>query len=594
MTPPPLPPGTPSQTEGLNETPAAVDAGGGTRPEAEMSRSQGPAAGPGTADSAPIPEEAAPVWRELEESLRRKNTPAASEPPALRWREVFAVLLLVVLTDLTVYRGQGYAGYAALFLIAPGLLFLGSPFRRLGRGGWIVAGMTVLLAGRMLWLGSALEVAVGLALLVASAMALAGRRLYVLDIAAYALQTVTAGGAGIVHYAASGSQLSPRAVRVPWLSILLPLAALALFGTLFVLANPDLVTALLDVVNRGMHSLSEWIRQLSLTWTEVILWLVTAWVAIGLLRPVVARAVLARFTSGEDAARDGAAAPAESPLYPALRNTLAALIVLFAVYLVFEFKTLWFRVFPKGFYYAGYAHEGAAWLTASLALATILLSAIFRGRVLCDPRLPRLRRLAWIWSAENLVLAATVYNRLWIYVAFNGMTRMRSVAVFGVSAVVAGVVLVIWKIAGNRDFVWLLRRQLAALALAIYLFALTPIDALVHTYNVRRVLAGDLAPSVQISVHPIDAEGILALPPLLESDNEILREGIRAMLAERTIHLDRSALEESQHHWTAFQFADRLLSERLHAMRAAWEPYLSATKRAAALDRFDEYVYQWY
>lgn len=594
MTPSPLPPGTPPKTGGLDETPAAVDAGDGSRPDTDGSSPQGPAAGPGTAGSAPIPAEAAPVWREIEGALRKKKTPGVPEPPALRWRELLAVLLLVVLSDLTVYRGQGYAGCAALFLIAPGLLFLGSPFRRLGRGGWIVAGMTVLLAGRMLWLGSALEVAVGLVLLVASAMALAGRRLCVLDIAAYALQTVTAGGAGIVHYAASGSQLSPRAVRVPWLSILLPLAALLLFSTLFVLANPDLATSVVDAVSRAMRSLNEWIKELSLTWTEVILWLVTAWIAIGLLRPVVERSVLARFSSAEGAARDGASAPAESPLYPALRNTLAALIVLFAVYLGFEFKTLWFRVFPKGFYYAGYAHEGAAWLTASLALATIVLSAIFRGRVLRDPRLPRLRRLAWIWSAENLVLAATVYNRLWIYVAFNGMTRMRSVALFGVSAVVAGVVLVIWKIAGSRDFVWLLRRQLAALALAIYLFALTPVDALVHSYNVRRVLAGDLTPSVQISVHPIDAEGILALPPLLESNNQILREGIRAMLAERAIQLERSALEESQHHWTAFQFADRLLSERLQSMRAAWEPYLSATKRAVALDRFDEYVYQWY
>jgi hypothetical protein len=251
-------------------------------------------------------------------------------------------------------------------------------------------------------------------------------------------------------------------------------------------------------------------------------------------------------------------------------------------------------VFPKGFYYAGYAHEGAAWLTASLALATVVLSLIFRGGVLRDPRLPRLRRLAWIWSAENLVLAATVYNRLWIYVTFNGMTRMRTVAVFGVSAVVAGVVLVVWKIRSNRDFVWLLRRHLAALALVVFLFALTPVDALVHTYNVRRVLAGDLAPSVQISVHPINAEGILVLHPLLESDNEIIREGIRAMLAERAIQLQGSARQEDQRHWTAFQFADRLLSEGLNAMRADWALYLDHGKRATALDRFDEYVYQWY
>jgi len=503
------------------------------------------------------------------------------------------VLLLVVLADLTVYRGQGFAGCAALFLIAPGLLLLGSPCRRLGPGWWIVVAMVVLLAGRMIWLGSVLGTAVGLALLVASAMAIAGRRLYVLDIAAYALQTIVAGGVGTVHYAGSAGQLSPKVVRVHWLSVVLPLAALALFGTLFILANPDLATSLGDMLNRVMRSLLDSIERLSLSWEEVVFWLFTAWVAIGLLRPVIRRSVLARFSTEGQPAADKAPVWAEATLYPALRNTLLALIVLFAVYLVFEFKTLWFRVFPKGFYYAGYAHEGAAWLTASLALATVVLSLIFRGDVLRDPRLPRLRRLAWIWSAENLVLAATVYNRLWIYVTFNGMTRMRTVALFGVSAVVAGVVLVVWKIGSNRDFVWLLRRHLAALALVVYLFALTPVDALVHAYNVRRVLAGDLAPSVQISVHPVNAEGILVLPPLLESDNEIIREGIRAMLAERAIQFEGWARQEDQH-WTAFQVADRLLSERLRAMRADWAAYLDPSKRTAALDRFHQYVYQWY
>jgi hypothetical protein len=261
---------------------------------------------------------------------------------------------------------------------------------------------------------------------------------------------------------------------------------------------------------------------------------------------------------------------------------------------VFEFRTLWFREFPKGFYYAGYAHEGAAWLTASLALATVVLSLIFRGGILRDPRLPRLRRMAWIWSAENLVLAATVYNRLHIYVNFNGMTRMRTVALFGVTAVVAGVILVVWKILHNRDFVWLVRRHLAALAVVVYLFALTPVDALVHTYNVNRVLAGDLAPSVQISVHPINAEGILVLRPLLASDNEIIREGIRAMLADCYVEFARSTREHEQQGWTAFQIAERLVVVRLYATRGDWKQFSDATKRAAALSRFHEYVYQWY
>jgi len=264
------------------------------------------------------------------------------------------------------------------------------------------------------------------------------------------------------------------------------------------------------------------------------------------------------------------------------------------VYLVFEFRTLWFRDFPEGFYYAGYAHEGAAWLTAALALATLVLSLIFRGQVLADPRLGRLRKLAWIWSVENLVLALTVYNRMHIYVDFNGMTRMRTIGLFGISAVLIGFCLVLWKILYNRGFAWLIERQLWTLAIVVYLFALTPVDALVHSYNVRRVLSGDLAPSVQISVHPINSEGILVLSPLLNCQDAIIREGIRAMLAERAIQAERLAGERARLGWSSYQLADNLLLERLRAGREDWKEYVDASKRAAAIERFDKYAYQWY
>lgn len=593
MRPPSHPSGAPVQPQDVGHTHAAVDSATPAPLPPEFPRDDPSSPSAVLADLAGDSKEAAPVWRNPPGLWTRWSSSVPHAAP-LRWRELISVLLLVVLSDLTVYRGHGFAGYAILFLLAPVLLLVGSPRPLIRASYWIVVAMLAALAARLIWLGSVLGAATGFALLVASAMAIAGRRLYVLDVLPFALQTVVAGAAGLAQYAGSAGQLSPKVVRVQWLSVVLPLAALAAFGTLFILANPDLVTSFLEMVDRAVRALMDWTERLSLSGMEVFFWLVTAWVAIGLLRPVMRRSVLARFSAEDRPKPDKSPTLSESSLYPALRNTLAALIVLFIVYLVFEFRTLWFREFPKGFYYAGYAHEGAAWLTASLALATGVLSLIFRGSILRDPRLPRLRRLAWIWSVENLVLAATVYNRLHIYVAFNGMTRMRTVALFGVTAVVAGVILVVWKILYNHDFVWLVRRHLAALAVVVYLFALTPVDALVHTYNANRILAGDLAPSVQISVHPINAEGILVLPPLLASDNEIIREGIRAMLADRYVEFARSTREHEQQGWTAFQIAERLLVVRLYAIGDDWREYVEPSKRAAVLKRFHDYVYQWY
>ncbi|MEN6498791.1 MAG: DUF4153 domain-containing protein [Thermoguttaceae bacterium] len=529
-----------------------------------------------------------------------KDAPVATKVPwdtatvetPLRWRELLAIVLIVALCDVTIFRGLGFAGYALLFCLAPGLLWLGSPRPRLHASFWAVGAMLLLLAVRLAWLGEAWEVAVGFALVAALALALAGQVPHVLDVLACVVRTPVAGYLGLTHYERSARGLRLGAPRIPWLNVVLPLAAIGLFGTLFVLANPDLVKTCLDLANRFFRWLGDWLGRFAPTWWELVFWIAATWTTIGLLRPVWRHSMLSSFS--KDGPRPDALGPTETPLYAALRNTLVAVIGLFAVYLGFEFKTLWFREFPQGFYYAGYAHEGAAWLTVALLLATVVLSLIFRGPVLGDPRLPRLRRLAWLWSLENLVLAVAVYNRLSIYIGFNGMTRMRTIGLFGMSAVAVGFILVVWKIAYSRDFVWLLRRHLWTLAAAVYLYALTPVDTLVHTYNVSRVLGGQLAPSVQIITHPVNAEGILVLHPLVHCDDPIIREGIRALLAEHAVRGESLAHQREQQGWTTFQLADRLLLQKLHALQADWAPYADPTKRAEALGRFHKYAYQWY
>lgn len=518
----------------------------------------------------------------------------ARQQAPVRWREFLAVLLLVIVSDLTIYRGRGFAGYALLFAAAPALLWLGAIRPRFGPGLWITGLMLLALAAKTLWLGSPLLVGLGMALLVAFAMTLSGLYPYVLEVVVFASQTVLAGYEGILHYARSASGLRPVSDRASWLSVGLPLAALLAFGMLFILANPDLLASFGDTVEWLVDLLRQWILHFSPEASEVLFWMAVCWIAVGLLRPVVKGTVFERASDG--AQREAAAAepPAPALLYAPFRNTLATVAVLFAVYLVFEFQTLWFQEFPEGFYYSGYAHEGAAWLTVALGLATVILSLIFRGRVLRDPRVSTLRRLAWIWSAENLLLALAVYHRMGIYIGFNGMTRMRTVGLFGMSCVVAGFVLVVGKIVRHRDFVWLVRRQLWALALTVYLFALTPVDTLVVSYNVRRILSGDPAPSVQISVHPISSEGVLLLKPLLDCDDPVIREGVRAMLAQRDDEAEALARERRQRGWTAYQAADRLALEGLRADRGRWAEYRDRQRRAAALDRFHKYAYQWY
>ena len=223
-----------------------------------------------------------------------------------------------------------------------------------------------------------------------------------------------------------------------------------------------------------------------------------------------------------------------------------------------------------------------------------------------DPRLARLRTLSRIWSVENLLLATSVFNRLFIYVEFNGMTRMRVVGMLGVAAVIGGFLLVLRKIARNHDFIWLIRRQIWTVALAVYAYAVFPVDAIVNQYNVGRILAGDPAPSVQISVHPTTDEGFLCLEPLINCDDTTIREGIRSMLDEklaeleselkkdsRTISISNSdSIQTSQQHWSEYQIARWQLIEQLRSAKSKWQGDL--IDRTASLEKFRAYAFQWY
>lgn len=512
-------------------------------------------------------------------------SPAISQPPILV-REVLAVALIVALCDVTIYRGEGYAGLGALFTVAPLLILLGVVSRRFDSSSWILAPLLVLTSLRLVWCGSLGAVIAGFALLCGFGMSLSGLRPHVLQIIAFAGHLIAAGHRALHLYAKSLSRFSPRILNANWIAVLLPAVTLAVFSTIFVLANPDLVKSFNSALTQFLEDIQRWLKDFQIL--EILFWAATGWIALGMLRPDVKQISMANdaiYVSVE---------PAKAPLYEAYRNTLIMLTGLFAVYLVFEFQTLWLRAFPKGFYYSGYAHEGAAWLTVALGLATLLLSMIFRGRMLDDPRLGRLRGLSWIWSIENLLLAVAVFNRLFIYIGFNGMTRMRVIGLLGVTSVVVGFLLVLRKIARNYDFVWLIRRQLWTVAIAGYLYAILPVDAFVCEYNVRRVMAGELPPIVQVSEHPTSAEGYLRLAPLVHCQEPIIRDGIRALLAGRLEFAELEAAARRDNGWTAYQMADDRLLAQLRTLRSTWQNDPAANQRPAAIETFRKYAYQWY
>lgn len=501
--------------------------------------------------------------------------------------EVMSVLAAVIVADVTIFRGGGFTGCAVMLTAILALLFAGSPTRQPLRPVWLIGIALIAIAVRLIWCGSIVTVCCGLILTCVFALGMAGRTIHLFESFVFAWYVIPSGMLACVPYWNISKQIVTQ-VSTKWLNVLLPALALVIFGMLFVVANPDLANLVSENLANLVRHPEKWLIHTSPA--ELGFLSITAIVFLGLLRPLpVIKQLTDRLQTPQTKSSEA------SFFYVAFRNTMVTVTLLFAGYLVFEFQTLWFRKFPEGFYYSGYAHEGAAWLTVALAIATGMLSLIFRGTVLADPRIDRLKALTWIWSFENLILGMAVFHRVFIYTNFNGMTRMRVIALFGISTVIVGFIMVVTKIIRNRSFLWLLRAHLFTLMTAVFLYSLTPVDWFVTGYNVRRILSGDPAPGVQISVHPISAEGLLLLRPLVDHENEIIREGIRAVLAEAHLNAESNTTMLKRSNWSYYQIADQWVLSGLRMHKDQWlDHYQNEGTRRTAYQRFADFVYQWY
>ncbi len=546
----------------------------------------------------------------------------------------------IALTDWLLYRIGTHLAWA-LFFVSVSVIFAVLKRRTARLGPSILFAFALMMvATKLSWCGSWLQIVCGIGLVVSYSMSLSGVAPFLPELILFVWHVVSGAFTWLTHIRvrrsvpvglvrdASNLSYAPGAVALP---ILCSLA----FSTFFVLANPDLA----KIMATYLHTGADWFRSVvgGVTFTQGIFWVISGWLVLGLLYPSATKSLSERPPRAKLEAN-------ESKRYSAFRNTLVSLISLYSIYLVFEFATLWGREFAPNFYYAGYAHEGAFWLTAALALATLLLSLFFRARTLADPRLVKLKRLAKIWSIANLLLAVAVYHRLFIYIDYNGMTRMRIIGMLGITCVVVGFGLVVIKVVRDHGFVWLIHRQLWVPFGAIVIFTVLPVDWIASRYNVSRVEAASLAPACQIISHRCSAEGILPLVELADHADPRIREGVRALLAMWADHLgvapaivlsndmpsaqvggksseglrvtpwrsalghqspwfrgiaanSRSRLEPMRSDaalWN-FQLSDKILKQALVNTSEKWSVYsLNPNARDEALNTFYRYTYQWY
>ncbi len=467
-----------------------------------------------------------------------------------RPRELLAALAIVFVTDLALWRTDSLAvggrGAAVFFLAVPAIVVLAARARRLTPRLGAILALFVAIAARCVYSPTLGSVLFGVFGVLGLAVSLRSRATFIPDV-------VSAFGATVASFprrlyaAAAGLRTSRGQSLAP---VLVPAALVVMFIAIFGLANPLVARWLLAL--RGVVGMPVPLR--------IVSWIVFLLGAVLLLRPAIVRS-----RATESADTSGAAV---GTTLAVARNALIALNALFAGYNALDGTYLWAGSPPPGLSERLYAHEGAAWLTVAIAMLTLVVGVMFRGALAHDSRAKLTRALAYVWLGQGLVLALGTFRRLGIHITTSGLSSTRILGMVGTALVVVGLVQVGVKLARQRSFTWLVRRQLDALVLGLLGFSLAPTHLISAHVNVRRVMEHEYQALVHAEEEVGEVESAAALLPLLDHDDVRIRRGAAALLLR-----ERDALRwQAPKRWRDVEFA---AGDTLRALEAA-SPKLDA------------------
>ena len=484
-----------------------------------------------------------------------------------RPRELMAVLALVAVADFAIWRrntfGAGGISLAVFFVAVPLLVVAAARARRLTLRLGAIGVMLAAVAARCAYAPTIGTALLGLLGIFALAVTLRQRSSFLTNVAmSFAATFITFPFRIAAGFQGARRVMEGRSERRFTGAILVPVALVGVFVTIFAFANP-LVARWIGFIGHAIV-LPEPAR--------VALWLSLAFGGVLLLRPGIRRATAA---SAAESAGDASAASLVVG-----RNALAALNVLFLLFNALDATYLWAGAPPPGVTEQAYAHEGAAWLTVALVVMTAVVGVLFRGALTHDPRARLTRILAFVWLGQGGVLALGTFRRIAIHVSTSGLSNIRLLGIAGTALVAFSLVLIGTKLRQRFTFAWLLRRQLDALVVGLLAFSILPTHLVSARVNASRILMHRYQPLVNITEEAKEVESSAALLPLVAHDDERIRRGVAALLLNQ---LDLLTRDEARTGFRDTDLASRHTRADLAQARPQLETVLGDVERADAI-----------
>ncbi|MDD5349648.1 MAG: DUF4173 domain-containing protein [Chthoniobacteraceae bacterium] len=163
---------------------------------------------------------------------------------------------------------------------------------------------------------------------------------------------------------------------------------------------------------------------------------------------------------------------------------LAVLNGLFFVVNTLDALYLWTQVhLPAGVTYSQYVHDGVGSLVAAVLLSAAVLAVLFQQDAAVSGS-PALKRLGYLWIAQNGILIAGVMLRLIRYIEACLLTTQRVYVLLFVALVAAGFVLLAVHIARNGSLNGLILSNGVAVLALFFAVQFLNVPGWVARYNV--------------------------------------------------------------------------------------------------------------
>lgn len=147
---------------------------------------------------------------------------------------------------------------------------------------------------------------------------------------------------------------------------------------------------------------------------------------------------------------------------------------------------------PEGIIYSEYLHQGVYMLIFSIVLAIAVLLYLFRGNQNFFKKNILLKKLAYVWLAQNLILVVLTLSKNSIYVLEFGLTHKRIGVYTYLTLTSIGLITSFIKVAAVKNNWFLFRKNAWAVYLVLVLASCVNWDRFIANHNLRFTREPDL------------------------------------------------------------------------------------------------------